>query len=780
MINERLDSLGTVIVLTLVFLLPIFFIPFISVSPQESKLLLLIAGVLIPVLLWTVARLKSNSITLPKEKFILPLITLPLIAFVSAFFSGNVAHSLVGQGVEVDTVLMILVLVLGFGVGTYLFNSKDKVIKFYLVLITSSLILFSYQLAKLFLGGDFLSFNNMFPSVTSNLLGKWNDMAVFAGLVTLLSLITLDTLRPRGLLKAVFYLSLIMALCILIIVNFSLVWFILGSILFLIFIRSFLANKFFAHKNGSTLAHPTEGTISGLVLLVLAITVLFILTGSTVERLISAQFGIAQIEARPSLQSTLTLTKEVYSDSILFGAGPNNFTKEWLLHKPTNINNTPFWDLDFQYGVGIIPTFFITHGVLSIIAWVLFFILFLWSGIRTFIRFDLKPFDNYLSTSSFLSASFLWVVSIMYVPHVTLFFFAFLFSGVFLAVQVQTGVVKQRVFTFSEDIKVGFLGIVLLFVLLIVSVTSLYVSAQKYTSSVYIGQASAKINIFSDTQGAEEDINRALLFSKGDLVYRATSEISLFRLTNLINQGENTSETQKQFQEILSKALGSGRSAVAVDDKNYQNWVTLGRAYEVLIPLNVESAYENARISYEQALSLSPRNPKLVLNIARTEVLNGNNDVARERIADALIMKNDYTDAIYLLSQIEIKEGKVSEAIDSIETASFLTPQDPLVFFQLGILKYSEHDYVGAISALERAVLLDNNYANARYFLGLSYYQSGRIEDSINQFNLVKDLNPGSVEVSTILSNIKAGRDPFNNLNPPTDQFEGFGPPLEE
>ncbi|MFC1732708.1 hypothetical protein ACFL6I_20600, partial [candidate division KSB1 bacterium] len=540
MTNEKLDSIGTFIVLILAFLLPIFFIPIISVPIQETKLFLLMAGVLISVLVWTVARLKSNSITIPQEKFVLPLIALPFIALAASLFSGDILHSLIGQGIEIDTALMILTLTLGFGAGAYLFSSKDKVIKFYLVLTASFFILFLYQVAKLIFGGDFLSFN-MLVGNTANLIGKWNDVAIFAGLITLLSVITLDTLRPKGLLKIVFYTSLVASLVALIVVNFSLVWLILAFISFLLFTRSFLKDKFFVHaREGEELASPNNSKVSGFVLLVLVTSILFIFAGSSFEKFTNSQLGISQIEARPSWQSTMAITEEVYSNNILFGAGPNNFTKEWLLHKPASINNTLFWNVDFSFGVGIIPTLFITNGLLSVIAWALFLALFFWAGIRAFVRLDVKPFDNYLSTSSFLSATFLWLISIFYVPHITLFFFAFLFSGIFLATQVQVGAVKQKIFTFSENLRAGFIGIVLLFALLVVSVSGLYVSVQKFVSSVYVQKASVQINLVGDIQAAEKKVNRALIFNKNDSVYRAISEISLFKLTNLINKGEST------------------------------------------------------------------------------------------------------------------------------------------------------------------------------------------------------------------------------------------------
>jgi len=786
MTNQKIDTIGTFIILTVAFLLPIFFLPFLSVPLQETKLFLLTAGVFLAVLLWTIARLKGNSIAIPQEKFVIPLITLPFIALFASLFSGDIFHSLVGQGFQIDTVFMILILVLGFGSGVYLFNSKNKVIKLYLALTVSFFVLFLYQTSRLMFGEDFLSFN-LFTDMVSNPLGKWNDVAIFAGLITILSFTTLDILRPKGSLKILFYAGLVSSLIMLVIVNFPLVWVTVGFFAFILFVRSFLEKKFFTRLEENEEDIQKEETasshrdnVSSFAMLVLILAVLFVFIGPSVDRFTSNQFGLFQVEVRPSWQSTMAITEKVYSDNIFFGVGPNNFTKEWLLNKPAGVNNTLFWNTDFSFGVAIIPTFFVTHGILSVIAWITFLMLFLWAGVRALVRLDVRAFDSYLLTSSFFLASFLWIIAIFYVPHITLFFFAFLLTGIFLATQIQAGLVQQKNFQFNKNLRAGFIGIILLFALLAVSIVGSYVSFQKFVSVVYVGKANVAANLNGDIEAAEGYINRALTFEKNDAIYRAFADVAIFKLNTVINQGGDTAEVRQQFQLVVTQAIERSRLAIVAGNTNYRNWVTLGQVYEILIPVGVEAAYENARVSYEQALVFNPQNPGIVLRLARIEVLNGNNTAARERIAEALTMKNDYTNAIFLLSQIEISEGNVGQAIASIEAATFLEPQNQLAFFQLGILKYSENDYSGAAVALERAVLLNNQYANARYFLGLSYYQLDRVTDAIKQFIIVRNLNADNTEVNTIIENLKDGRAPFENFVPVVNPLKGRELPVEE
>ena len=62
---------------------------------------------------------------------------------------------------------------------------------------------------------------------------------------------------------------------------------------------------------------------------------------------------------------------------------------------------------------------------------------------------------------------------------------------------------------------------------------------------------------------------------------------------------------------------------------------------------------------------------------------------------------------------------------------------------------------------LERAVGLRNDYANALFLLGVSYYKLGRLEDASSSLNTVAALNPDDVGLAGIIANLNAGRDPF-------------------
>jgi tetratricopeptide (TPR) repeat protein len=185
--------------------------------------------------------------------------------------------------------------------------------------------------------------------------------------------------------------------------------------------------------------------------------------------------------------------------------------------------------------------------------------------------------------------------------------------------------------------------------------------------------------------------------------------------------------------------------------------MNLGNVYTSLIPLSVANSYDSAVSAYDKAKALAPNNPSILLARATLEMTNKNNDGARPFIDQALLLKADYTDAIFLLAQIETNEGNLSAAIKQAERAGTLTPGDPTVFFRLGLLRYNNSEFTSAVSAFEQAVILDTNYLNARFFLGKSYQKVGRTDEALTQFNLLGKVLPDNQDVKDAISSLSSG-----------------------
>lgn len=759
--------------LTIVFLLPLFFIPFRFAPFEFGKILIIVFGALISLVFWSLTRLRDGRFEFVGSLLSLSALFVVFIYFLSSIFSDNKTDSLIGQSFEPGTFASIFIGFILLFLISSLFRSKGRIFYSYIALFISSFVIFLFQTTRLFLGSDFLSLG-LFTDIASNTIGKWNDFGIYFGLITILSVTALELAVLNKSMRIFLYFISISSLFLMSLVNFRIVWFIIGIFILIFFIYSISIRKDETVQPPDDNKNSTAKKIPYLILFFLIISVVFIIDGSRDKRvvndMIAGYFKISQFEVRPSWQGTFEVFKSTLKENPVLGSGPNRFVNNWLFFKPDGVNNTIFWNVDFNYGVGAIPTFIITTGILGFLSWLFFLSLFIYTGFKYVFIKTSDSFSRYLIISSFMGSLYLWVINIFYVPGATMFFLTFFFSGLFIAALLSEKLLPIRSFVYLGNPRRSLISVVGLVLIIISSVALGYVYFQKFFSSVYFQKALNSLSVSGNLDEAEKYAVKGLSFSKADFHYRLLSDIYLARLNSLVSQKNISNEAlDKQFQPIFKGAIENSKAAIDYDNTNYQNHLAAGRVYESVIP--IEGAHKLAYDNYGNALNLNPRSPAINLMLARLEVYNKDNAKAREYIMKSLQLKNNYTDAVFLLAQIEIAEGNIKNAIKLVEAASTLAFDNPVVYFQLGILKYSdkEKDYKGAAESFEKAITLNSSYSNARYFLGLSYYNLGRAEEAIKQFEIVKSLNPDNEEVEFILKNLKEGRSPFMNALPPID-----------
>lgn len=767
--TSRFENIALYFIVGVMFLLPIFFIPSLSVPFSFTKSLLIFVSVLIAFFLFLISKLKTGEIVLPRNKIALIAWALPATYLFSAMFSGNSGISYLGQGFEIDTFSFITIMVLMLSLVPLLLKTKESVFKIHIALVFSFGILVLFQGLRIIFGADFLSFG-IFTTATSNLLGKWNDFGIFLGLTSILSLITLEGLTLNKILRLILYIILGVSMLFLAIINFFSVWVTVGLFALGLFVFSVSKNILNPNKNNQkNIEIPLRTPRSKAILpsiIILIISIVFIISGSSLGNYLNSKFNTTQIEARPSWQSTVDIMKQTYKDNMLFGSGPNTFKSQWTQLKPQSINNTLFWNIDFSSGVGIIPTSFVTTGLIGVFAWIAFFLFLLYSGFKNLIVSAIEDKASYyLSLSLFLGAMYLWVFTIIYIPNVVIVTLAFLLTGMYIAsLRHRPSAPIEKEISFASNPRIGFISVLILIILLIVSAVSLYVIGGQYISAISFQSSLVSANIDGNIDEAERKLEKALRFGKSDKYYRFMSEIKLARINQVISDEGKTAENKRsEFQIILASAISNAQKAIQVDNENYQNWTMLGRVYGSVVPLQVEGAYDRAKQSYDKAIELHPNSPEIFLTLAQLELAKDKDNTkgAKEFIGKALEKKDNYTEAIFLLSQIQIQEGNIQNAIKSVEAVAVIEPNNPVFFFQLGLLQSNAGDKQKATFAFERAVALNPQYSNARYFLGLNYFNDGKIKEATEQFDIVSQLNPENEEIKTILENLKAGNNPF-------------------
>ncbi|MDD4989195.1 MAG: tetratricopeptide repeat protein [Candidatus Pacebacteria bacterium] len=757
------------LLLGLTFLLPIFFLPASLSTFQFSKHILLVFCTILAFIAWAIHSLQEKKISYLKDYSFLFLALVLLFTLISSL--GFVKQSLFGIGPEIDTFGSLAVFSLLFFLASIVFRTKKAIFHFYIALLASFIVVFLFQIIRLLGGPGILSFH-IFGDATSNLIGKWNDLGVFAGAIALLSVFFLELIPSSPLLKRIIILALALSLFVVFLVNFAMLWAILGisSALFL-FLAGFVDKQ---SMKGGTSSFSEEtfsapfGKVKRMVrsflpsVIVMVLAILCIFFSDSIGSMLTSRFHIQNLEVRPSLQTTYDLGVSVLKEKPFFGIGPNRFVNQWLLSKPDSVNNSVFWDTDFVYGFGFVLSSLVTIGILGFLSWIAFLVFFVRRGVRSLRLLPEDPLIRYFILSSFVVSLYLWALNIFYVPSIATFALSFLFSGLFLGALSSIGIIEKKDL-FAGSSKSTLFVKILSVLLIVLAVFLGFVYGKKFVAMSYFQKGADAFNTTGNIDTAEAYIVHAAALSPDDIYYRALSDIGVSRL-NKILAVQNTSDKlssddfQKNFKAALQEALNSADKALEANPTDYKNWVLRGNLYSSLIPLKISGAYETARAAYIQAVALNPKSPSIPLLLGRLELTNGNYTGALDYVGKSLNLKRNYLDGYVFRGQAEVQKGDIASAIPDFESAAIISQNNSQIFFQLGVLYYNAKKYDSAVSVLERAVIIDPAYANARYFLGLSYDKLGRTNDAITQFTEVQRTNPDNQDVATILKNLKAGK----------------------
>ena len=94
-------------------------------------------------------------------------------------------------------------------------------------------------------------------------------------------------------------------------------------------------------------------------------------------------------------------------------------------------------------------------------------------------------------------------------------------------------------------------------------------------------------------------------------------------------------------------------------------------------------------------------------------------------------------------------------------TAAQLVPDDPLGWYNAGVILYAAKSYNDAAIAFNQAVSLKSDYANALFMLGLALHQLKDDKDAMRAFERVRELNPNDTTIAGAIANLSQGKDPL-------------------
>ncbi len=752
----------------LVFLTPLFFLPW-TIDPLGlNKQLLLLFLVFIALFVFILKILISDEFKINLSFLNIPVVIFLLVYGLSTIFSLSPYGSFWGWPLNVSAgfltllyfVFLYFLIVNIFTPSTSSGHVKREVFWLLFLLVVSGFLATAFNTFQLF--GKFIFPWDFASNVSFNTIGTTNALSIF--LAILLPLIVVLSLMTTKMMR--WFLSIVGLLMLfnMILINFRSAWLILGGEMAILFI--FGMYNLSAKKNQLVLFST----------ILLAVALFFITLGFSLP-------GLSQIPSEVSLayREEIDIAKETLLKSPALGTGPGTFVYNYSKFKSTDINQTIFWNIRFERGASEILDKFIATGILGILS--LFFILgaFFWLGfnhLREAIISAKSDSDWLLGLGIFSGFTGVVLSYFLYPSNFTLELVFWVFLASFIALEGK----KIKTFKPQSKTKLYFIlissSVLILGFVLFLAGTPKYFAEAKYFSGL---RAWEQNNLELAIQNLEKAIN---LNPTLDIYRRDVSQLYLIKLDETLKQRDLPPETASaQAKNFISLSVNSAKKATELNPENMANWNVSGFIYQSLIGV-LDGAEVWALSSYQKAAELEPANPYVFTEIGRIYITKAdlteqetekatNLKLAAENFEKAISLKNDYAPANFLQAMIYVREGKIKEAIEKLESIKQVAPLDASLAFQLGIIYYNDNQLDKAKKELERAVRLDENYSNARYFLGIIYDKEENKQAAISQFETIEKLNPDNEEIKKILSNLKEGKPALEGISPAQ-------PPIEE
>ena len=624
---------------SLVFLIPIFFLPTTVLPTIINKQMLLSVLAFLLLILWMLKIMITGKLRLAWGKISWSVLLLIIVLAVSTFLSGARMQSLWGMNFEPDTFYSFVLYALVFFLVSNLVEKQD-VAKILFVFLASSGVLSLIFLVQSLVGP-------VFPWAFAqgagfNPIGSVQSLSVFLGgmFIVLIGLMNSDLMKKRirilmGFLGVLLFFAIFL-------INYWVAWLgiVFGTVVIVWNMIKNIENTF-AQQDFKKFILP-------LFIFVFALIFLRFPFKGIVD--LPSEISLTHLATWDIAEKTLKQSTK----NLILGSGPATFLYQHTLLRGIELNLSDFWQIQFEQGSSAFLTFLTCFGVLGSLVLLKIAIVFLWQGIQKLRRNELK--NEQLAV--FVAGVYALICGISYAVNLSLMFSLFLMLGLWVSLTEN-----RKEFLFTQSPQKAFLIMLLSVIFMVGSVIAIYNVSQKYIATLNYAQGVETINVLGqepeDVRSIKLNeaiikINKACQLDPKDIYFRNLSQAFLIQINEILNNEELEQEqTQALFQQAVSNAELSATAGFQVNPQNSQNLMQLGSVYENMGLLKVEGAKDLAILNYQKAGELNPQSPLIPFNIARVYFFDEQMDKAKQELQKSLVLKSDFQLALDLLGEIE-------------------------------------------------------------------------------------------------------------------------------
>lgn len=739
--QNKLDKAISILLKAIIFLLPLFFLPWTGEYFEFNKQYLL--WLLTPAagLLWLLKAILAGKIVIKTNPLNLPVLIFLLLTFLSSVFSLDRFSSFFGDfysatdaWLGLSSLIILYFLILNSGLA----DSREKITKllklfFYSIAINALVSLLALTGFLKMIGAGL---QEIFLSSSFNLSGA--SLSAWAVLLALACYWFLSRLADHEVKKSekiIFSIGLSLTLINLALIDFWLSWamMLIGGCLLIIFKR--LDFKFKANgENFKLKNYIAPGIIIFLSFIFLAVPKI------NIYKIISGEE--LRAEAKLGYAESYAISKEAIKNNPALGSGPGTFSADFSLYRPAEINKSQFWLLRFDKSGSFFLEIMATQGVLCFLSYFLIFLLTFYLNM-VLIKKNLRKDEPKLEHEDFrvvitlLVLMFLIFISEIFLFNTTLSIFAFwLILGLNIAFwqSRQSDLFKEKIIEINSRFKSRLAYACFLAVALGAAILYAY-EVRFYTAQVY----------FSKEFRTEKDLKTAIKLNP----YRSNYEAALAKF--YLNQANYEPlkpaglRNSEEIQKNISQALERGKRAEALNLNSILPKETLAMIYRDIRPLTVGS--EEWAIKYfKSAFELEPTNPVLAAELAKAYMNNNEVLEAEKYFKIALELKSDYYESKLGLAKSYIKEKRDKPALVLLNELAreYFNPE---VYYELGRYYYNKGELDQAIARFKLALSIAPKHGPSLYSLGLAFEAKGQDAEALKYLKKALEASPENKEI---------------------------------
>ena len=747
----------------------VLFIPFLPLGLVFSKGIILTLGAALGLMFYFLDCISVGRFVLPRGNVWKVFLGLVLVAAGTSFFVPNPLKSFLGSGFDTFTVSTLavsfvyffLINLWGHGINFTKYIFKTIFITGFISVIFS-ILQFAFNITG--------RFPKLFVSLGgNNLVGSFHDLAFVLGLFVVLLTVSLESNFWRGYMKIVSTVAVVLSLALLFVINYTLLWYVIGVSGLALLIVQLMPEP--AHSSVPT---PDGGaqinnliakkrSFSVISFLIVFCAFIGIIGANSISMFFARPpMNFIVSESRPSIMSTLTVTKYAYYYEPITGAGLNRFNQAWEAGKHKILNGrlmgSEYWGASFDIGSSVFLTFITTLGSLGAAVFVWLMVLI---GKHVANLFSKKNLSRSRSRDVLVygfTSVYAFLVVLFDVPNTALFIVLIaLFAMVVVRNQSMNGI-NPREFWFINDSRHSFFGIlgIIAAIILLAFVTFVIMSA--FYAGYLVNRAALKPVANGGILESEAILNRAISVHNLDDYARLAVDAHLVGISTLV-QDENQSQESltSALTAELTNAVNNAKLAIAIDPENYKNYSSLLKVQETVFQLGDSSGYQDAIDTSNKILTLSPNNVGVIFRQAKVAAIAKNYAAAYEYIDRIIAINPSFVDAYILRSQIALLEGNPDKAISQIDQAISVNTNSAVLQYQKGLIYINQKNYSAAVTSFETALRLSPRSLDVYSSLALAYEKLGQKDSVLRVLNTARGLVSDKTQIDSLIEKVTNG-----------------------